>query len=162
MNLVKLILSVDTPVQTDTTTDTELNKLIREYQDIFHGIGNFPGKHSFTLRPDAEPVVHMPRRVPVALRNKVEQELDRTVSNNIIMKVTEPTDWVNSMIVVQKPNGDLRVCLDPRDLNKAIKRPYYPVPTLTSQVNWPELNISLCLTLAVDTGKLNCQIHPHV
>ena len=52
------------------------------------------------------------------------------VSNDIITKVTEPTDWVNSMVVVQKPNGDLRVCLDPRDLNKAIKRPYYPVPTL--------------------------------
>ena len=34
------------------------------------------------------------------------------------------------MVVVQKPNGDLRVCLDPRDLNKAIKHPYYPVPTL--------------------------------
>ena len=37
---------------------------------------------------------------------------------------------VNSMVVVRKPNGDLCVCLDPRDLNKAIKRPYYPVPTL--------------------------------
>ena len=130
MNLVKLILSVDTPIQTGMTTDTELNKLITEYQDIFHGFGKFPGEHSFTLRPDAEPVVHPPRRVPVALRNKVKQELDRMVSNDIITKVTEPTDWVNSMVVVQKSNGDLRVCLDPRDLNKAIKRPYYPVPTL--------------------------------
>ena len=118
------------PVHIGMTTDTELNKLITVYQDIFHGIGKFPGEHSFTLLLDAAPVVHPPRRVPVALRNKVKQELDRTVSNDIITKVTEPTDWVNSMVVVQKPNGDLRVCLDPQDVNKAIKHPYYPVPTL--------------------------------
>ena len=46
-----------------------------------------------------------------------------------ITKVTEPTDWVNSMVVVHKRNGDLRACLDPRDLNAATKRPYYSVPT---------------------------------
>ena len=52
--------------------------------------------------------------------------------HGIIANVTEPTDWVNSMVVVHKPNGDLRVCLDPTDtdLNKAIKRPFYPFPTL--------------------------------
>ena len=92
MNLVKLILSGDTPVKTSTTTDTELNNLITEYQDIFHGIGKFPGEHSFTLRPDTEPVVHPPRRVPVALCDKVKQDLDRMVSNDIITKVTEPTN----------------------------------------------------------------------
>ena len=101
MNLIKLVLSVDMHVQTGMTTDTELNKLITEYEDIIHGIGKFPGKPSFTLCPEAEPVVHPPRRVPVALCDKVKQELDRIVSNNIITKVTEPTDWVNSMVVVQ-------------------------------------------------------------
>ncbi len=51
--------------------------------------------------------------------------------NSIITKVTEPTDWVNSMVVVEKPEtGKLRVCLDPHDLNKAILRPHYPMRTL--------------------------------
>ena len=44
-------------------------------------------------------------------------------------KVDESTEWVNSMVVAEKPNGDLRVCQDPRDLNKAIKREYYQLPT---------------------------------
>ena len=49
----------------------------------------------------------------------------------MICKVTEPTEWVNTLIVVEKPQtGKLRVCLDPRDLNKAIQRPHYPLPTL--------------------------------
>uniref|UniRef100_A0A3P9BYY5 Caspase-8 n=1 Tax=Maylandia zebra TaxID=106582 RepID=A0A3P9BYY5_9CICH len=51
--------------------------------------------------------------------------------NQIICKVTDPTDWVNALVVVEKPKtGRLRVCLDPRPLNKAIQRPHYPLPTL--------------------------------
>ena len=48
---------------------------------------------------------------------------------NVIEKVEEPTDWVNSMVTIVKPNGKLRICIDPRDLNRAIKREYYPMRT---------------------------------
>lgn len=51
--------------------------------------------------------------------------------NKIIVKITEPTEWVNALVLVEKPkNRKLRVCLDPRPLNKAIQRPHYPLPTL--------------------------------
>ncbi|CAI5673637.1 unnamed protein product [Oreochromis niloticus] len=50
--------------------------------------------------------------------------------NQIMCKVTD-ADWVNALVVVEKPKtGRLRVCLDPRPLNKAIQRPHYPLPTL--------------------------------
>ena len=48
----------------------------------------------------------------------------------MIERVQEATDWVNSMVTVVKPNGKLRICIDPRDLNKAIKREYYPMRTI--------------------------------
>ena len=38
------------------------------------------------------------------------------------MKVDESTEWLKSMVVVEKPNGVLRICLDPRDLNKVMGR----------------------------------------
>ena len=44
----------------------------------------------------------------------------------IITAVEQPTKWVNPAIVVRKPNGDVRICLDPVDLNKAVKREHYP------------------------------------
>ena len=47
----------------------------------------------------------------------------------MIKKVTTPTDWISSMLTVKKP-GKLRICIDPRDLNKAIKRSHYIMPTL--------------------------------
>ena len=31
-----------------------------------------------------------------------------------------PTRWLNSYVIVKKPNGSLRICLDPTDLNKYI------------------------------------------
>ena len=48
----------------------------------------------------------------------------------VITKVDTPTDWVNSMVVVEKPSGALRVCLDPRDFTKVNHRYHYPLKTL--------------------------------
>jgi hypothetical protein len=48
----------------------------------------------------------------------------------VIMKVAKPTDWVNSLVIREKPNARLCLCLDPKDLNEAIKRDHYPSPTL--------------------------------
>ena len=43
------------------------------------------------------------------------------VDLDIIKPVRKLTDWVNGLVVVEKPNGKLRICLDPRTLNKTIK-----------------------------------------
>ena len=51
-------------------------------------------------------------------------------AKRVICKVTEPTSWVNSLVCVEKPNGQLRVCLDPKALNDNIRRPYYPMRTI--------------------------------
>ena len=48
---------------------------------------------------------------------------------NVITKVDEPTEWVSSLVIVEKKNGNLRICLDPRDLNKAIMREHYKLPS---------------------------------
>ena len=52
------------------------------------------------------------------------------VTNQIIVPVTEPTDWVSSVLAVPKKDGSVRICLDPKDLNTAIKRSHYPLPTV--------------------------------
>jgi len=49
----------------------------------------------------------------------------------IITKVNKPTSYVNSMVVVNKPRSDkVRIVIDPKNLNKAIKRPHYSTKTL--------------------------------
>ena len=50
-------------------------------------------------------------------------------SLGVIEKISEPTDWLNTLVVAEKPNGKLRICLDPRPLNKVIKREHFQLPT---------------------------------
>lgn len=120
--LIKLILSV---------SSTPGMSIMDEYADVFKGIGLFPGECTIHIDPSAVPVIHPPRRVPLALRDRLRDELKNMERQQIITKVTEPTEWVNSMVAAEKPRtGELRVCLDPKDLNKVIKRPHYPLPTL--------------------------------
>ena len=52
------------------------------------------------------------------------------VWQRIITKQTEPTPWVSSLTYPKKANGKLRICLDPKDLNKAIIHENHKAPTL--------------------------------
>ncbi|KAI8511855.1 hypothetical protein Bbelb_109550 [Branchiostoma belcheri] len=123
LQLIKLVLTVQ---ETQTA-----QSILEEYKDVFEGIGQLPGEHTIQLDHSVPPKVHPPRRIPVSLRDPLKAELDRMERLGVIRKVDEPTDWVNSLVVVEKPRTDkLRVCLDPRDLNKAIKREHYQLPTL--------------------------------
>ena len=47
----------------------------------------------------------------------------------VICAENEPTDLVNGIVTPIKKNGDIRVCLDPRPLNRAVKREHYKLPT---------------------------------
>ena len=46
------------------------------------------------------------------------------------MPVDELTDWVSHLVIATKESGDLRLCLDPKQLNKALKRERYPLPII--------------------------------
>ena len=56
------------------------------------------------------------------MQSAYKAELKRLVKEGIITEVKEHTEWINSIVPVMKYNGSLRLCLDPKDLNKAIKR----------------------------------------
>jgi len=82
------------------------------------------------LDPSVPAVQHAPRRVPVALREQLKSELDELVSDGIIAPTSEPTEWISSLVIVRKKNGKLRLCLDPQDLNRAVLREHYQLPTI--------------------------------
>ena len=93
------------------------------------------GKHHIVTDPSVQPVIHAARRVPLALQPRLKQTWDELINSGIIVKRHEPTDWVNSQLIVEKKNGSLRLCLDPLDLNRAIKREHHTIPTIEDIVS---------------------------
>jgi len=130
MNLVHRVDTLDT-----TDTQDLPNKVFGQYSDVFDGLGCISDvTYHINIKPSCKPVIHPPRRVPVKLRPKIQEELSRMENLNVIEKVTAPTSWVNSMVTIVKPNGKLRICIDPRDLNNAINRDHYPTQTIEDVV----------------------------
>ena len=66
------------------------------------------------------PVQHVLRRVPVAMKEPLKCKLADLTKQGIITKVEKPTPWISNMMAIMKPNK-IKLCIDPRDLNKAIK-----------------------------------------
>ena len=113
-------------------TEAESNKFLTTYSDVFgEAIGYIPGEYDIKVDEDVRPVVHPPRSVPSTLRDKVKDELNRMEEIGILKKVTEPTPWVSSMVVVKKKTKNaVRICIDPSNLNKAIKREHFPMNSI--------------------------------
>lgn len=138
LNLIQLIYSVDSPAcqNADMHDAFTKEKVLQEFQDLFKGVGLLSGDVELHLKPDAIPVVNPPRRIPIALRDRFKAELSRMEKQNIIAPVHSPTDWVNSFVIVEKPKTQsLRICLDPKALNDAIRRPHYPMRTFDEVVS---------------------------
>ena len=70
------------------------------------------------------------RRIPFSRKQKVVDKLEELEALDVIEKVNGPTSWINPLVVVEKPNGDVRICLDMRQANRAILREKHPVPTI--------------------------------
>ena len=89
-------------------------------------MGHFPIEPVDTvLSEDNEPVQKPARRVPVAMKEKFKKELHMMENAGIISKLDRntPTPWLNSYVIVKKPNGSLRICLDSTDFHKYIIQP---------------------------------------
>lgn len=95
---------------------------MEKYKKMFHGLGQLKEKCHLQIKENCQPVIEPPRRVPFSLHEPLKNEINRMVKLNVITEVKEPTDWVNSIVLVTKSSGNLRLCLDLRNLNKVIVR----------------------------------------
>ena len=115
------------------------DKLIEEYQDVFEGdLGTLPGAQRLEVDPGILPNISPSRRVPLALKLRLKQELEKLTKLGVTAPMDVPTDWVSNVVIETKPSGDLRICICPKELNKALKRERYPIPVTENVL--PELS----------------------
>ena len=120
LNLVKLdraVFEVDADAE-----DAFRQQVITEYADLLDDqLGNLAVRYIMRVDKSVTPVVKPARKIPQAMEKKVKEELGKMVKTGVIVRETEPTEWVSQMVATRKKKGDVRICLDPRDLNKALK-----------------------------------------
>ena len=148
-------------------------KVESTYADVFQGLGKFPGEpYKLRLKPDAVPAKHRPRKVPVHLQDAFHEEVERLVKIDVLEEVTEPTEWVNSFVIVEKvidssnahsPNHSIkksiRLCIDPKDLNEALKREPYYSRTIDELISM-FAGAKVFTTVDMDKGYWQVVLHP--
>ena len=88
--------------QIDSVEDTK-DHILEEFPALFRGLGNLGEEYHIKMRERLCPyALFTPRNVPIPLRTKVKEELDRMEELGVITKVTEPTPWCAGMVVVPK------------------------------------------------------------
>ena len=110
--------------------------ILKEYKDVFEGLGHIGICSSFVVNPDYTPVQHAPRGVAVTLQKEVKEKTAEMEKKGIIQKVT-----ANRLDKQHGCSGKTRknqICLDPHNLNKAIQGPKYRMPSLEEVL--PQLN----------------------
>ncbi|KAG9442376.1 hypothetical protein H6P81_018230 [Aristolochia fimbriata] len=114
--------------------EVEYMPLLHEYCDIF--AWNYTkmlvldprvAEHKLAVHPSVQPVKQMQRRFCPKLVPKIEKEVDKLIAANFIREVKYPSRTAN-IVPVKKKNGQIWVCIDFRDLNKACPKDDFPLP----------------------------------
>ncbi|XP_048582219.1 uncharacterized protein K02A2.6-like [Nematostella vectensis] len=132
--------------QSKSTTTLTSDPVLKDYLDCFSNKpGMLPNKVHLEVDSAVTPVIHAPRKIPVSMLDPTQQKLREMEEDGIIVKEEEHTPWVSSMLVIDKRKGkekkspptkdNIRICIDPRDLNRALKRPHYPMATVEQVAN---------------------------
>ena len=117
---------------TDSETTRARADLIQRFHSVFNEeLGEFAGEVRLEI-DSSVPAEQTPlRKVPLAVQDKLEAELLRLENIGVLKRVTTPTKWISSMVVAEKKDSQkIRLCIDPKPLNRALKRSLYPLPTM--------------------------------
>ena len=158
MTKAKLPGSREAPIyhEPGTVSCKTVEDLKKLYPNSFNRLGSLKGAYNIRVDPTVKPATHARRKVPIESKEAIDKELDYLIEEEIIMEQVEPTPWVSSVTFPRKPNGEVRVCLDPSNLNKAIIREHHKPMTVEEIAH--ELAGATVYTKA-DALKAFLQIH---
>ena len=127
-------LQVIPEISVFTSDSSKTEQLCQKYSSIFEGIGKLKDVEiDLHIDPSVQPVQQPHRRIPFHVRKDVEKELKIMMDNDLIEEVDGgATPWVSPIVVAPKPKSpnEVRICVDMREPNRAIKRTRYIIPTV--------------------------------
>lgn len=99
------------------STEASEPDLVKQFPDVFQGLGTIGEEYTVKTKPNATPyALYVPRNIPIPLRPKVKEELNRM---DKMTRVNTPAPWCTGMVVVPKKSGAVRICVDLKPLNES-------------------------------------------
>ena len=83
---------------------------------------------TFLVKEDAEPFIDALRKCPIHVKDELKLEIDKLVTQGVIRKVDEHTDWCSSLAFSTKKDGSMCICIDPQRLINSLKRCPHKIP----------------------------------
>ena len=113
------ILKVGIPVNScnvNITPRADKKAVLRaKYPRVFQDLCKHKGfQLKLHINPNIKPLAQPIRRIPFSRRQKVNEKLGELEKLGVIEKVDTPTSWINPLVAVEKPNGDVHICLNMR------------------------------------------------
>lgn len=130
------VLKVGLNVNAVHSEKLTLEDIKQRYPDVCDGIGKLKDYQAkIHLDLDVKPVAQNQRRIPFAMREKLETKIQELLRDDIIEPVEGPTPWVSPIVIIPKPGGDVRICVDMRQANSAVIRERHPIPTVDEVIH---------------------------
>ena len=118
-------------IECDPLHKESIQSILAQYPQNFTGIGKLKN-HQVKLHvdPTVKPIAVPPRNTPYHLQERVKTAIDEMVKQDIIEEhpSDQPAPWTSCAVIVPKPDGGLRVTLDARNVNKALRSTNLPIP----------------------------------
>jgi hypothetical protein len=113
----------------------ELQQLLSSYSDIFNDV---PGKttlcsHKIEIKPGARPIKLAPYRANPEKADQIRKELDQMIKMGVIEESNSP--WSSPVVLIPKPDGSIRFCIDYRRVNDITQPDAFPLPRIEDLID---------------------------
>lgn len=122
--------SMDSLDQTPVSDDLLINSYIQKYHEQFQGIGKCNKIITLHQTDNPKPVIQPQRPIPFHLRSKFDNECNQLLQKGIFEEVDGPSEWISNPVIVPKPDGDIRITIDYRNLNNSLLNSHHPIPRI--------------------------------
>jgi hypothetical protein len=126
--------------------------VVEEFKDLFRTSPGVTSEAQHYIPTTGNPVRVPPRRIPAHYRDEVEQQIQEMLDLGIIEESSSP--WMAPAVFVRKKSGEIRLCIDYRELNKNTRKDAYPLP-LPDEVQ-DRLAGSKVFSMLVAIGSCQC------
>lgn len=86
-------------------------------------------QHTIPNKPNQKPFCQKLRRINPKLLPSIEKEVNRLYKDGIIVPIRF-SDWISNLVPVRKNIGEIKLCIDFRNLNKVSLKDNYPLPKM--------------------------------